>query len=86
MRLQPTFDRPSRKDLVRELRATREASTAHLRALAALILEANGELRVPLSTFAILDDEMVVKQEIDTEKREVVFKLMVPDAKTEDAN
>jgi hypothetical protein len=37
-------------------------------------------LRIPTATFDLLDDEMVVRQDLDTDRREVVFTLKMPAA------
>lgn len=84
MRLKPVYDRASRKDLVKELQQTRQQGTLYLKALAALLIDANGRICIPFSTLALLDDAMVVRHA--TDESGVVFTLLVPsDAQADEA-
>jgi len=76
--LTPAFDRPSRKDLLKTIAQIQANQTTYLRALAALLIEHDGEIRIPASTYALLDPAMVVRQTVDADRHQIVFTLVVP--------
>lgn len=75
-------ERQNASMLARKLRDAEAMNTHYLRALAALLIEREGEIRIPHATFEMLDPEMVVRQELDDASREMVFRLVMPEAAT----
>lgn len=59
---------------------TKARSTEYLRTLAALLIEQGGEARIPATTFALLDPQMVVRQTIEDDGKTLVLRLVAPDA------